>query len=215
VFARLKALQEEGERGRQILNQITRIITFPLAFVYSVSYILLISQTDFASSVPGETSGNPLYLIPHAPGMDWPSATKIIFMALILAAGTVFLMWLSEIITEKGIGNGSSIIITLGIISSLPGLVGVDLQTLNFQQLAFDFFNGNPGVITSPIFIAFVGVIIGLFLMIVAVVFVNESQRNVEIQYARRLRGDEIGKKSFLPIKFTVTGVMHYFQSLN
>ncbi len=208
VFSRLKALQEEGERGRQIINQITRIITFPLAFVYSISYILLISQTDFASNVPGETSGNPLYLIPHAVGSDWPNATKIIFMALILAAGTVFLMWLSEIITEKGIGNGSSIIITLGIISSLPGLVSVDLQTLNFQQIMFDFFNGNPGVITSPIFLSFIGVLIGLFVMVVAVVFVNESQRNVEIQYARRLRGDEIGRKSFLPMKFTVTGVM-------
>ncbi len=208
VFGRLKALQEEGERGRQVLNQITRIITFPLAFIYSISYILLISQTDFASSVPGETSGNPLYLIPHAPGMDWPSMGKVVFMALMLAAGTVFLMWLSEIITEKGIGNGSSIVIMLGIISSLPGLVTQDLQTLDFQRIAFDFFNGNTGVLASPIFVAFVGVLIGLFLMIVAVVYVSESHRNVEIQYARRLRGDEIGKKSFLPIKFTVTGVM-------
>lgn len=207
-FQRLKQLQQEGERGRQIINQITRFLTLPLSFVYSIAYILWISQTDFKTGNVGSQADGGLYLISAADGSQWPSVAKVLFMALILAAGTLFLMWLSEIITEKGIGNGTSLIISLGIIAGLPALLSRDLQVLNLPLLGQQIAGGNPGALLSPTSLAVIGTFIGFIFVIAAIVFINEAQRNLPIQYARRVRGDESGQGSSLPIKFTITGVM-------
>ncbi len=207
AIPRLKELQKEGERGKQIINQATRYITLPLALLYSAAYLILLSQRDLADtgSNPGHT---PVYLIQHALGASTPNLQKIIFMALILAAGTLLLMWLSEIITEKGIGNGSSIIITIGILAALPALVSKDISQLNLSDIFKQLLQGNTLVLTAPTTLALIGVIVGLLLTIVMIIFVNESTRNIPIQYARRIRGTETGKGSSLPIKFTLTGVL-------
>ncbi|MEO6729572.1 MAG: preprotein translocase subunit SecY [Candidatus Dojkabacteria bacterium] len=203
AIQRLKNLQQEGERGRQAINQITRFITFPLAFVYSLAYVGLISQTDFNQGV-----GTPLYLVARTAGADWPSIGKVLFMALILAAGTTLLMWLSEVITERGLGNGSSVVISIGILSSLPALLKIDFDRLDIGNILNQLVKGNTIALTNPSTLAVIGTIIGFIVVVASIVFINESQRRLPIQYARRVRGADIGKGSNLPIKFTVTGVM-------
>src|SRR5690606_21853824 len=109
---------------QQIINQYTRYLTLPLSAIYSFVYLLVLSQTDIGG-------GSNDYLIPRAAGSDWPSISKLIFITLILTAGSLFLMWLAEVITENGIGNGTSIIISIGIIAALPSLLQQDFGQLN------------------------------------------------------------------------------------
>lgn len=213
AIPRLKEIQQEGERGRQVINQITRLITLPLSFFYSIAYLVYLSQRDVANpqnlaTVASDPNHVPLYLIPHAAGTTWPSIEKIIFMAVILAAGTMFLMWLSELITERGLGNGSSIIITIGILANLPTYISSDFAQANILQVLSNIFQGRFEYLRDPYFIAIIAVILGLILVITALVFINESQRKIDIRYARRVRGEEGGQGSFLPIKFTITGVL-------
>jgi preprotein translocase subunit SecY len=210
---RLKELQKEGERGRQVINQITRFLTVPLSLLYSSAYLLYLSQRDLLNpnadpSITADPNHVPLYLIPHADGSDWPTAQKIIFMAIALTAGTMLLMWLSELITEKGLGNGSSVIITVGILASLPNLIGRDLSQINLGETVSQVLQGNFTALTNPLTLSILGVIVGFIVVIASIIFINSSERKIDIQYARRARGNEIGKGSFLPIKFTITGVL-------
>lgn len=213
AIPRLKELQKEGERGRQMINQITRFLTVPLSMLYSSAYLAYLSQRDLLNqtgdpTVAADPNHVAAYLIPHADGSQWPTVQKILFMALVLTAGTVLLMWLSEIITEKGIGNGSSVIIMVGILASLPTLVSRDIASINFSEIFNQIVQGNLLALTNPLSLAVLGVIVGMIIVIGSIIFVNESQRRIDIQYARRVRGSEIGKGSFLPIKFTITGVL-------
>lgn len=213
AIPRLKEIQKEGERGRQMINQITRIITLPLSFFYSLAYLAYLSQRDVANlnnsaTVAADPNHVPLYLIQHVAGTNWPSIEKIIFMAIILAAGTMLLMWLSEIITERGLGNGSSIIIMIGILAHLPAFISTDFNSSNILNTISNILKGNLEYLKDPYFIAIIAIIIGLLLVVTLVIFINESQRKVDIRYARRVRGDEVGQGSFLPVKFTITGVL-------
>jgi len=213
AIPRLKELQKEGERGRQIINQITRYISFPLAIFYSVIYLYIIAQRDLANTandpaIAADPNHTPVYLIAHAIGSNLPSIEKILFMALILAAGTMLLMWLSEIITEKGLGNGSSVIITIGILSTLPIYISQDFSRINFNETVNQLLQGNFSALNNPLTGALLIVLIGAVIVIAGIIFINESYRRIEIQYARRVRGAEIGRGSFLPLKFTLTGVI-------
>ncbi len=207
VINRLKELQKEGERGRQIINQITRLITFPLSFIYSFAYLVIVSQTDFSSAIQSLPTNS--YLIPHAFGSNVPEISLLMFMSLILATGTILLMWIGEFITEKGIGNGTTIIIMLGIIANLPALIAQDLSVSGIDIFISQILSGDFSVVTltSSVWILPI-VIVGLICVIALIIFVNESQRNIVIQYARRVRETDRSAASFLPIRFTVTGVM-------
>lgn len=213
AIPRLKELQKEGERGRQVINQITRYISLPLAFFYSTIYLYIIAQRDLANAaadpaIAADPNHTPVYLIAHAAGSNLPSLEKILFMALILSAGTILLMWLSEIITERGLGNGSSVIITIGILSTLPVYIGQDFSRINLSETVNQLLQGNFSVLSNPLTSALLVVIIGAVVVIGGIIFINESHRRIEIQYARRVRGAEIGRGSFLPLKFTLTGVI-------
>lgn len=208
VIPRLEALSKEGERGRQVINQITRYLTLPLAFLYSIAFTLLLARRDLNSTDGVTPSENPSYLIEHAAGSDWPSISKIIFIALILTAGTLLVMWLAEAITENGIGNGSSIIISIGIIGSLPTLLSRDFAQINIPQLISDVLGGALTALTDPKFIAVIGVILGGIFLIFAITLINESARKIKIQYARRAVLTEGAEQSNLPIKLTLTGVL-------
>jgi preprotein translocase subunit SecY len=206
AITRLKEIQKDGERGKQIINQITRFISVPLAFMYSIVYLVVLSRNDLGTAGIGLPTGT--YLIPHAADADFPSGLRILFMALVLTGGTMLLMWLSEIITEKGLGNGSSIIISVGILASLPALISQDYSQLNIPNLVNNLVQGNFSALTDPLTLALIIVAIGFVFVIAAIIFISESQRKIDIQYARRVREGEGGQGSFLPIKFTVTGVM-------
>lgn len=208
VIPRLSELSKEGARGQQVVNQYTRYLTLPLSAIYSTVYLLFLSRRDLSSANIGAITDTPDFLIPHAPGSDWPTIGKIIFMALILTAGSMFLMWLSEVITENGLGNGSSIIISTGILASLPNLLSNDFSQLNINQLLGSLLSGDFSALQNSVLLSLITVILGFILVIVLIVFVNESIRKIKIQYASRSTTTQMAQDSNLPIKLTITGVL-------
>ena len=172
VFPKLEAMQKEGESGRQKINQYTRYLTVPLAAIQAVGmYALLKSQGIVLLN-------NPIQI-----------ASFIVTMT----AGTMFLVWLGELITEKGVGNGISILIFAGIVSRIPVMVSQTLTTTTSQNL----FN----------ILAFAGM--GLA-VIVSIVIVNEATRKVVVNYARRVRGNKMygGQSTYLPLRLNQAGVI-------
>lgn len=171
VFPQIKEMQKDGEAGREKINQYTRYLSLPLAVGQSISVLALLRS----SGLMGEAA--PL---------------TIVTMILSLVAGSMIVTWLGELVTEKGIGNGISMILFAGIMSQLP---------LSFVDVA------NSSSDQAFVLISFVA----LFLAIIGlVVFMNEAVRKITIQYAKRTRGSKVvgGEKSHLPIKVNVAGVM-------
>jgi len=167
----LEELQKEGEYGRQKINQYTRYLSIPLAFVESYGLIRLLQSQNVIS------------------------VNDISSMALILitaTAGTVFLMWLGEIISERGIGNGISMIISAGIIAGLPAQIAATGEVISNKLLI--------GGELVAIFVA----------MIAFIVWVNEAERRIPVSYARRIRaGHTVSSiQSYLPIKANAAGVI-------
>lgn len=201
IIPRLEELTKEGNRGKQVIDQYTRYLTVPLSFVYSIGYLFLMTQ-----NTNGDLS-NPLgNLIPRTADGNF-SPTKIIFMALILTAGSMLMMWLAELITENGIGNGSSILIMAGILSSLPTFVSKDFAGLNLGESIRQILAGNTQYLSDPSMIAVYLLVIGTVLLVLGVVFMNESTRKIIIQYARRERAGG-ATESVLPLKLNQSGVL-------
>jgi preprotein translocase subunit SecY len=172
VYPKLEALQKEGEYGRQKINQYTRYLTIPLSIVQALGmYALLRNQQIITALSPVET---------------------LSFVAT-MTAGTVFVMWLGEIISEQGIGNGISLLIFAGIVGRLPVVSAQMFSTAGSQDLL------NLGIFTA------LGVIV-----IASIVFVNESVRRVPIYYAKRVRGAKMygGQSTHLPLKINQAGVI-------
>ncbi len=189
----LARLQQEGEIGRQKIAQYTRYATVVICLVQSVLLVATLrnpGQVFEGYSV--ETYGN----IIIADNMLWFSLTSVLF----LTAGTVLLMWIGEQITNKGIGNGISILITVGILADLPGAI-----TLTY------------GLFVAPIgeeaFLRWEMAIVMfafLFLVVAGVVMVVQAVRKIPVQYAKRVVGRKVfgGQSSFLPLKVNYSGVM-------
>lgn len=173
IFPRLEAIyKEEGEAGRQKFNQYGRILTIPLAALQGYSMIMLLRAQQVVGAIT-----------------VWQLASTI----LTITAGTVFLMWLGELISEKGIGNGVSLLIFAGIVAAFPS---------NLRQI---LFNWDPANI--PSYAAFI--IIGLA-VIVGVVIITEGRRNIPVSYAKRVRGNKVygGVSTYLPLNVNPAGVM-------
>jgi preprotein translocase subunit SecY len=178
---RLEALSKEGEAGRQKINQYTRLLTLPLAILQSVGMVFLIRQTSkqiTQTDVVGQL--NPV---------QW------LLIIASITGGTMLLMWLGEIITEKGIGNGISLIIFAGIISRLPASLG-QFTALATGDTAKLFTLAGYGALTLGV--------------IYFVVLLNEGQRNIPVSYARRTRGSKIyaGVDTHLPLRVITAGVI-------
>ncbi len=208
VIPKLTELSKEGERGQQVINQMTKYLTVILGFFYSIAYLLLISRRDLTNPNNTTGAGEGVFLIPHGDGSQWPTITKVIFMALILTAGSMLLVWISDLITEKGIGNGSSVVISVGILAALPALIKQDFSLLDLRTIGNQVIEGTFSALTDPIFLALLSIIVGAILLVITIVYIGESAREVEVQYARRVRGEDAGQKSSLPIKLTMTGVL-------
>lgn len=173
IFPSLEQMYKyEGEAGRQKFNQYSRILTVPLAMIQGYAFLILLSRQGVLAA-----------LTP----MDWMSAL------IIIAAGSVFLMWLGELISEKNIGNGVSLLIFAGIVARFPSSVRQTLFSYSSDQL-----------FTYLAFIA-VGIIV-----IAGVAYLTEAQRNVPINYARRIRGSRVlgGVSTYLPMRVNNAGVM-------
>ena len=170
--------KEGGELGRQKLNKYTKLLTVVLALVEGLGIYL--SYRNYGIFV------DDTFLT---------GATVV----LSLITGTSLLMWLGDEITSKGIGNGISVIIFVGIISSLPS-VAVTLYNLIFTQTGFS----TTGLITA------LGIIIGAIILVAGVVFVQEAERRVPVQYAKKVVGRKMygGQNTHIPLKLVMAGVM-------
>lgn len=175
IVPKLEALSKEGEYGQQKINQWTRMLTIPLAAIQGYALINLISS---------QTQGRLLAEM---------GVMQLITTIIIVTAGTIFLMWLGELITEKHIGNGVSLIIFSGIVSRLP-------QSIRNTFIAFD----NTMVLNLIIFI-----IIAL-VTIAVVVLITEGTRNIPVSYARHMVGQKSvgGVTTHLPLRVNQAGVI-------
>jgi preprotein translocase subunit SecY len=173
VVPRLQSLSREGEYGRNKINQYTRFLTVPLAVLQAYGYLALLSapQSGVVES------------------FDLTSFTTIT-QIVTLTAGTILLMWIGELITERGIGNGISFIIFAGIVAGLPGALQTFLRT--------------PDLAAG---VAFALLGIGA---VAAIVYIQEGQRRIPIQYASRVRGRRMyqGGATFLPLRVNQAGVI-------
>ncbi|MGM0137837.1 preprotein translocase, SecY subunit [Enterococcus sp. DIV0755b] len=170
---------KQGEVGRRKLNQATRILTLVLAFVQSVGI------------TAGFNSWTQLGFV------DNPDVMTFVVIGLILTAGTMFVTWLGEQITEKGVGNGVSMIIFAGIISRLPDAI---------KQLVEDYFINieSSEIWKSALFM--VALVIAVLVIITLVTFVQQAERKIPIQYTKRVAGAPTS--SYLPLKVNAAGVI-------
>jgi len=180
VIPKLEEWQKEGETGTKRITQYTRYLTIALAILQSTALIVLIQSGQLFQGIPEATN-----LIPN------PSVPIRMLMVLTLTAGTAFIMWLGELITQRGIGNGMSLIIFSAIVSELPSQGNAILQRDN-------------GEILFPI-----TMLVGL-LLIVGVVFVEQGQRRIPVQYAKRQVGRRTygGTSTYIPLKVNQSGVI-------
>ena len=177
-----RIIKEGGEEGKARINKYTKMLTLVLALVEAIGIYMSYSGTYSAYGVfinPGFATGA--------------------LIVLSLVAGTALLMWLGEQITNRGIGNGISVIIFIGIISSLPSAV-VTIYNLIFTAAGFS----TTGLLIS------LGIIIGAIILVAGVVFVQEAERRVPVQYAKKVVGRKMygGQNTHIPLKLAMAGVI-------
>jgi preprotein translocase subunit SecY len=172
VIPSLGELAREGEYGRNKINQYTRMLTVPMAFAQGYGFSVLLASNQ---------------VIPSNPFFSFETLSLLISFT----AGTVLLMWLGELISERGLGNGISFIIFAGIVGRIPHQAGP--------------------IVTGPDgFVRIIPFAIIAIIVIAGVVFINEGQRRIPVQYASRVRGRRMyqGQTQYLPLKVTMAGVI-------
>jgi len=173
IFPQLERLyKEEGEQGRQKFNQYGRILTIPLAMLQSYGMLSLLARQQVISNL----------------------TPQLLFVSIVtVTAGSILLMWLGELISEKGIGNGVSLLIFAGIIAGFPNNVRQILATWDPSKI--------------PSYLLFLGF---SFAAIASVVLINEARRNIPVSYAKRVRGNKLfgGASTFLPLNINPAGVI-------
>ncbi|MEX1135076.1 MAG: preprotein translocase subunit SecY [Acidimicrobiia bacterium] len=179
VIPKLQALQDEGESGRKVITQWTRYLTVVLALIQSTSFTYLFHVGRFTNGIdliPTYTTG------------------RVILVVLTMTAGTAMVMWLGELITQRGVGNGMSLIIFVSILSQFPFIFGqIWGQT-----------------VAANLPIRFVVVVAVFLLMIGAIIYVDQAQRRIPIQFAKRVRGRRVmgGQSTYIPLKVNTAGVI-------
>lgn len=172
ILPKLEALSKEGEQGRRKINQYTRFLTVPLAALQAVGMYALLRNQGIIDNL---------------------SIISLISLIVTMTAGTMLLVWLGELITERGIGNGISLLIFAGIVSRLPIVFTQTATTVNEQN----FFN----------LFMFAG--LGA-LVIASIVVINEATRQITVYYAKRVRGNKMygGQSTHLPLRLNQAGVI-------
>ena len=196
AIPKLEELHKDGESGRRKIQQWTRMIALPLAIVQSIAFIYILRQSVLAGNTTSLGDTTPI---------EWIVAVSA------MTAGAMLLMWLGELMTEQGVGNGLSLLIFAGIISQLPGTLSTLIQSIfNTESGSLSVF----GWFTLPInplsFWVAVGLAsVSLFVLYI-LVKINEAQRVVTINYAKRVQGNSNygGIKSILPMKLIAAGVI-------
>jgi preprotein translocase subunit SecY len=174
VVPSLEKLSKEGEVGQQRITQYTRYLTVGLAFAQSIGYVFL-----FKSNNSGGAPIIPQFDVPH-----------VFLIILSLTAGTILLMWMGELITQRGIGNGISLMIFASIVSGLPK--GIEAWYTNSDQV-------------FKVMMPFIALAV-----IASIVFIQEGQRRIPVQYAKRVIGRRMsaGGQTYLPLRVNMAGVI-------
>ena len=196
AIPKLEELHKDGESGRRKINQWTRMLTIPLAIVQSIAFIFILRQTILA--------GNTTVLAD-------PTAIEWVVAVAAMTAGSVLLMWLGELMTEQGIGNGISLLIFAGIISQLPStLSSLGSSLVDTSQGSLNVFNWFTLPVNPAMFFITLTIAVLSLAMLYFLVKINEAQRVVTINYAKRVQGNSSygGVKSILPIKLIAAGVI-------
>ncbi|CAN5362804.1 MAG: preprotein translocase subunit SecY [Acidimicrobiia bacterium] len=175
VIPRLQALREEGDAGQKVITQWTRYITVGLALIQSTSFTFLFHSGQFTGGID---------LIP-----DY-TVRNVLTIIITMTAGTALIMWLGELITQRGIGNGMSLIIFVSIVSQLPSQLGILRANSNTGQ--------------------FVAVLLLMLVLTVGIIFIDQGQRRIPIQFSRRVRGRRMlgGQSTYIPLKVNMAGVI-------
>ncbi|MFC2153037.1 preprotein translocase subunit SecY [Actinomycetota bacterium] len=175
VIPKLQALQEEGESGRKVITQWTRYVTVILALLQSTGFAYLFHSGQFTNGVD---------LIPDF------TPRNVIIIVVTMTAGTALLMWMGELITQRGIGNGMSLLIFISIISQIP------------SQLAILWTNADTyqAIVIFAVMIA----------LTVGIIFIEQGQRRIPVQFSRRVRGRKVmgGQSTYIPLKVNMAGVI-------
>lgn len=191
VVPALSRLQQEGDVGRQKLTQYTRYLTVVICLIQGVLLILALENPGrLFQGYDLNTYGN-IVLV----GKTWFLIQSTVF----LTAGTLLMMWLGEQITQRGIGNGVSLLITVGILADIPGAAAATYQ-LFFAPVG-----------TASLGLPQAAMMIALFLVVtMGIIAVTQGQRKIPVQYAKRVVGQKVygGQSSFLPLKVNYSGVM-------
>ncbi|MDE6041536.1 MAG: preprotein translocase subunit SecY [Muribaculaceae bacterium] len=184
ILPSFQKMQREGESGRQKLNQYTRYLTVLILILQAPAYLI-----NLQVQVNSAANGHALHL----------GFWTVVYLTIILAAGSMFIMWLGERITDRGIGNGISFIILVGIIARLPG------------ALSYEFLSRLPGASgNAGGLVMFIVEIILLFAVTVGAVLLVQGTRKVPVQYAKRIVGNRQygGARQYIPLKVNAAGVM-------
>ena len=181
----LERLQKEGEEGRKKIASITRIVTIVLGILQSLAYFFFLRANDYLMK---DAAGNAF--------TGFAAVFQALVIILVLTAGTAVIMWLGEQITIDGIGNGISIILFAGIVSRFPTIIKQYIQYLGTGRMVYNF-------LVPAIFIVFL-------LMIAYIVFMDNAERRLPIQYAKRVVGRKMygGQSTHMPIKINMSGVL-------
>ena len=193
VVPGLSRLQQEGDVGRQKLTQYTRYATLALCLVQG-GLLILALETHPGTLFPGYD------ITLYGPIVMGSKVSFLITSVIYMTAGTMLLMWLGEQITQRGIGNGVSLLITVGILAQIPGTISAVYHAF-FHPVGTEQTAGLPVAV----------VMIALFLAVtMGIIMVVQGQRKIPVQYAKRVVGNKVmgGQSSFLPLKVNYSGVM-------
>lgn len=192
----LENLNNEGEFGRKKINQYTRMLTLPLAIIQSIGAIYLVRQSASSIAGLGDITAN-------------TSVIQWVLMVAALTGGSMILMWLGELITEQSIGNGISLIITVGIVSSLPKTIGSLISSVVSEDKKWNILGKQLPIDKKGLLYTLIIIAVVTFITIL-IVKLNEASRKLTVNYAKRVQGNRAygGVTTVLPIKLITAGVV-------
>lgn len=196
AIPQLETLNKEGEFGRKKINQYTRMLTLPLAIIQSIGAIYLVRQSALQIGGIGDITAN-------------TSLAQWGLMVAALTGGAMLLMWLGELITEQSVGNGISLLITVGIVSSLPSAISNLTNSIISKDNHMNIFGKQLPLDRNGLYTALliVAIVIAVTILIVKL---NEASRKLTIHYAKRVQGNRAygGVTTILPVKLITAGVV-------
>lgn len=196
AIPKLETLHKEGEYGQKKINQMTRLLTFPLAIIQSIGAVYLIRQTAQSIGGVGDITAD-------ATLAQW------VLMVAALTGGSMLLMWLGELVTERSLGNGISLLITVSIVSSLPRTVSSLWNAIFEGDQSFSLLGVTLPVSGSALGIALL-LLVAVLIVTWIVVKLNEAARKITVNYAKRVQGNRAygGVTTTLPVKLITAGVV-------